>query len=130
MGHYLTWEEDQANREGKRDASYGRHRSYDYDCHFGGDVDRAYCEGYSEEERRQQREREEREEEERERDRQARYEHERYLQAQYEQECYEQQMFEQQQYEYEQQQLEQDQNECHSDEKSVFSAMQEGTDGG
>ena len=56
MGHYLTWEEDQANREGKRDASYGIHRSYEYNCHFGGDVDRAYCEGYSEEERRQQRE--------------------------------------------------------------------------
>ena len=37
--YYFSHEEDEAHRKGERDASYGRHRDYEYDCHFGGDVD-------------------------------------------------------------------------------------------
>jgi hypothetical protein len=125
MSYYFSHEEDEAHRKGERDASYGRHRDYEYDCHFGGDVDKAYCEGYSEEERRQERMREEREEEERDRARQER-EHERFLQQQYEQ-----QLYEQQQYEYDQQQQQQYEEEQYEPPmEQEFSAMQGGTDGG
>lgn len=122
--HYFSWEEDEAHRKGERDASYGRHRDYDYDCHFGGDVDKAYCEGYSDEERRQERMREEREEEERNRAREER-EHERFLQQQYEQQLYEEQ------YNYDQQQQQQYEEEQYEPPmEQEFSAMQGGTDGG
>ena len=101
--HYFSWEEDEAHKKGERDASYGRHRDYDYDCHFGGDVDKAYCEGYSDKENRM---REEREEEDRNRAAEER-EHERFLQQQREQEYYEEQCYEQRMYEQQQEQEEQ-----------------------
>jgi hypothetical protein len=63
MSHYYhSYEEEDAYRNGRRDGNYGRF-DHTYDCHFGDDVDRAYCEGYHEveEERREERRREEEE---------------------------------------------------------------------
>lgn len=74
---YFTWEEDDAYREGKRDAEYGRESSFNHDRHAWGGPDRAYWDGVNEvkeeEERRQRYREEERQEEERQRQR---YEHE------------------------------------------------------
>jgi hypothetical protein len=66
MPFFYTYEEEEAYRNGKQDAYYGRH-DYSRDCHFGGDVDKAYCRGqqdYEEEEEREREEERQREEEE------------------------------------------------------------------
>lgn len=54
---YVSWKEDEAFREGKRDAEYGRNNCQ-YDRHFGGDVDKAYFDGVREQEREEERRRE------------------------------------------------------------------------
>lgn len=62
--YYYSYEEEDAYRNGRGDANCGRfdHR---YDCHFGDDVDKAYCDGHKEveEEREEERSREIEEEE-------------------------------------------------------------------
>ena len=73
---YLSWKEDEAFREGRRDAECGR-RNYDYHQHFGSNVDKAYYDGQREYEREQERRRELLEEERREEERQERRNEER-----------------------------------------------------
>ena len=63
MSRYHNYEEDEAFRQGERDAGYGR-RNYDYDRHSDRKRDHAYFDGYQEEEQRQERRREERRQEE------------------------------------------------------------------
>lgn len=128
--YYCSWEEEEAHRKGELDAHMGRYRDPSYDCYFGGDVDQAYCEGYSDEECRQreleeEREAEAREIEERQQEAYAQQQREELLQEQYEQECYEQQMYEQQMLE---QQRQEESYEPPMEQE--FSAMQGGTDGG
>src|SRR3546814_856511 len=89
MRNYYSYTEDEAYRDGRRDAEYGR-RNYDYDEHFGGDIDRAYYEGLRDQEREEDRRREYLEQERREEERQVRMEEERrqYLRDLEEQEYY------------------------------------------
>lgn len=54
---YFSWEEESAYRKGREDARYGRH-DYDYDEHFGGDIDKAYYDGIREQEYEDERRRE------------------------------------------------------------------------
>jgi hypothetical protein len=74
MGHYFSWEEDEANKLGHDDEKHHRsdytHSKYAYDGE-----DRAYWDGREEEAREERRREEEREDEER----QEREDHERYL---------------------------------------------------
>jgi flagellar biosynthesis GTPase FlhF len=63
MSRYYSYEEDEAFRQGERDAKYGR-RNYDYDRYSDRERDRAYFDGYREEKRRQEERREERRQEE------------------------------------------------------------------
>ena len=69
MGYYFSWEEDEANKQGRQDERNGRH-DYEHSKYAYDGVDRAYWDGREEE----QREEERREEEER----QERVEHDRY----------------------------------------------------
>ena len=64
MNHYWNYSSREAHDKGERDASYGCRESHEYDRHSGNERDRAYFDGYREEERRQEERREERRREE------------------------------------------------------------------
>ena len=86
MGHYFSWEEDEANKLGHQDEKNHRsdytHSKYAYDGE-----DRAYWDGREEEAREAKRREEEREDEERqEREDQERYERRRHEEAEAERE--------------------------------------------
>lgn len=61
---YWSYEENEAYRQGKRDAGRGYRNSFEYDKHAWDGPDKAYWDGFKEQEREEQR-REERKQEER-----------------------------------------------------------------
>lgn len=64
MNHYWNYSSTEAHNKGERDASYECRASHEYDRHSDNERDRAYFDGYREEERRQEERREERRREE------------------------------------------------------------------
>lgn len=107
MGFY-SYKEQEAHREGLRDAEYGR-SNYNYDRYSSSDVDKAYFEGVREQERHEEMYAEERRREERE-ERDAMENRQRQLQM--EEDYYYQEMYEAEQ---ERQQEMQDQRQMEQD---------------
>jgi hypothetical protein len=60
MRHYWSYESKRAYEKGSNDARWGSHKSFDYDKWSDRERDRAYFDGYRDEERRQEDERLER----------------------------------------------------------------------
>ena len=73
---YFSYKEDEAFREGRRDAERGRYGGFNHDEHFGNDIDKAYYDGRHEYEREETRRMERYEEERHEEERQMRREQE------------------------------------------------------
>jgi hypothetical protein len=57
MRHYWSYDSERAYEKGKDDAWWGIHKSFDYDKWSDRERDRAYFDGYKDEERRQEDER-------------------------------------------------------------------------
>ena len=121
MGHYFSWEEDEANKQGHQDER--NHRSdYEHDKYAYDGEDRAYWDGREEEAREEKRREEEREDEERQEREEERRNHERRERAEREQEQeeeYQRQRYEDDMREVEMEQRREEQqfeNDCASEE--------------
>ena len=88
MAHYWDYESRKAHDKGEDDARWGFRQNYNYDRYSDRERDKAYFDGYREEERRQEERREEeRRQEEREQEQREYRRREQQRQEQYEYEC-------------------------------------------
>ena len=86
MGYYFSVEEDEAHRQGHND--YGYRTDYERDKYAYEGVDKAYWDGYKDEQRAEQLRDEERQREDEERRQEQRRENEREIRRQQEEEYY------------------------------------------